>query len=78
MKAWVTWIIAKDSMTNEEKIFSGPNIEAPSQRLAQEYCNNNGLGYCRVDGELVAEIPCDENYKPDINKTEDFETAQSN
>lgn len=39
----------------------GPNIQAPSMELAQEYCQNNGLGYCKIEGQLIAEIPVDPN-----------------
>jgi hypothetical protein len=40
----------------------GPYIEADSFYDAQIYCENNGLGYCEIIGEYIAEI--DENLGP--------------
>ena len=39
------------------KLWGGPNIEAETQKAAEEYCQENGLGYCKVIGELIEEIP---------------------
>lgn len=50
-------------------LFSGPNIDAPSWDLAQAYCLANGLGYCRVVGQLIEEIPADDNYSPQWNES---------
>lgn len=79
MKTWGTIIYAKCAMTGEQKIFCGPNIKAPSRSLAHEYCQNNGLGYCHIGDELVAEIPCKEGtYEPDWDKMIDYENTQNN
>lgn len=56
---FATTIRALDPITGEMKHWIGPNIEAPSMALAQEYCQNNGLGYCKIEGQLIAEIPVD-------------------
>jgi hypothetical protein len=53
--------------------FSGPIIESISPGMAAKYCQENGLGYCQIDGELIAEIPCDENYKADFSKEIDYD-----
>ena len=46
---------------------------------AQEYCELNGLGYCKVVGELIAEIPCKEGtYEPDFNNMIDYENIGNN
>lgn len=78
MKIFCTTIHALDPIDGEYKEFCGPNIKAPSQSLAFEYCQNNGLGYCHIGGEIVMEIPCDKDFKPDWNKSIDYENIQLN
>lgn len=56
MKHFATSIQALDPITNKMKFWAGPNIPAPTERLAREYCDNSGLGYCKIEGELIAEI----------------------
>jgi hypothetical protein len=51
MRRWVTHIEAIDYKDRGLKLWVGPYIEAPTKKLAQEYCDNNGLGYCRVIAE---------------------------
>jgi len=65
LRIWLTEIKAICPVDGRLKTFGGPHIEAPSLKLAQEYCQSNGLGYCRVIGELID----DEN---------DYEKIQSN
>jgi hypothetical protein len=77
MRKWTTTIRAIHNITGELCDFCGPDIDAPSWKLAQEYCNKN-LGYCIVDGELISEIPCDENYKADFSKRIDYDTINNN
>lgn len=48
MRKWCTEIKAVDPKTGNLLAWSGPYIEAPSQQLAQEYCDSHGLGYLRV------------------------------
>lgn len=60
-----TTIYARCAQTGEMKTFCGPNIKAPTQQLAHEYCQKNGLGYCNIEGELIAEIQADSDAKND-------------
>ena len=46
--------------------------------LAKEYCENNGLGYCIVEGELVGEYGVDEEGGPDFSKKVDFTLPEKN
>lgn len=55
MKKFVTIIQAIDPKTGELCKWVGPTIEAESFSDAEKYCNDNGLGYCGVDGEMVGE-----------------------
>ena len=78
MKLWCTEIKALEAATGEMKTWCGDNIEAPTWRLAQEWCDNN-KGYLKVVGELIAEIPCKENsYEADFDKIIDYEIIQNN
>ncbi|MHA7823686.1 hypothetical protein ACVVIH_13065 [Chryseobacterium arthrosphaerae] len=75
---FTTIIRAIDPITGELKKWCGPYIEAISLENAKQYCREN-LGYCEVDSELVAEIPCKEgSYKPDFCKMVDFENVMQN
>jgi hypothetical protein len=62
-KLWVTKIIAIDPRQPEiggkpnYKEFGGPNVPGKTQKDAEDYCQNNGLGYCKVEGILIEEIP---------------------
>ena len=58
MKKWMTHIWAKAPHADGEmREFIGPVIEAPTAELASQWCQSNGLGYCYVGNECVAEIP---------------------
>lgn len=35
--------------------WQGPHVPGTSLEDAQRYCNEHGMGYCRVIGELIAE-----------------------
>lgn len=48
------------------KIWCGPNVPGISYSDAEAYCQANGLGYCEVIGQLVAEIPT-VNGNPDFD-----------
>lgn len=80
MKKWTTIIYAKDPCSDGEVVeFNGPVIEAFTARLAHEYCQNNGLGYCYISDELAAEIPCKPGtLEPDWDKMVDYEDPQNN
>ncbi|GAA4778961.1 hypothetical protein GCM10023231_02010 [Olivibacter ginsenosidimutans] len=56
MKKWVTEIIAMDPDTNELKKWLGPYITAPTWQDAEIYCQENGLGYCKISGQLISEF----------------------
>jgi hypothetical protein len=56
MKKWVTEIRAVDPLTGKLKTYGGPYIEAATQEDAERFCQTHGLGYCRVVGQLVAEV----------------------
>lgn len=58
MKTYITQIRAIDPKDGELKTYAGPHVPAISFGFAEEYCQHNGLGYCEVIGELIAEIPC--------------------
>lgn len=58
--------------------FCGPNVPGISFKDAQNYCNNNGIGYCKVIGLLVAEISCNENYTPNFSDMVDYENKRLN
>jgi hypothetical protein len=81
MKIWLTEILAIDPNNPERGLvkWCGPDIKALTEQHAKEYCQNNGLGYCRVIGELVMEIPCKKGtYEPDFNNAVDYEQSQLN
>ena len=79
MKLWVTEIEAKDHFTGQLKKYGGPEVPGICKSDADLYCQNNGLGYCKVVGELVAEIPCKEGtYEPDFKNMIDYEKTQNN
>jgi hypothetical protein len=80
MKIWTTLVYAKCAETNEYRTFCGQNIEAPTKKLAHEYCQNNGLGYLHISDELIMEIPCKSktDYSPDWDKAIDYGNIQNN
>ena len=53
MKLFVTEIKAISPITGELTTYGGPNVPGINEATAQEYCENNGFGYCLVIGELV-------------------------
>jgi hypothetical protein len=74
MKLWVTEIMATDPKTGELKKWCGPEVPGINLQTAEEYCQSNGLGYCKVIGELICEIPCKEGtYEPDFNNMIDYD-----
>lgn len=80
MKLWVTEIRAiKPGTEDDLRRYGGPNVPGISAKDAQDYCERNGLGYCEVLGELVAEIPCkDGTYEPDWSRMIDYEKTNLN
>lgn len=63
MNTYTTRIIAmKDDSLLE---FAGPHVQSISFAHAQAWCEENGLGYCTVDGQLLEIIPTKEDGTPD-------------
>lgn len=79
MKIWLTEIMAIDPNDGKLKKWCGPDIKAFTPTLAEQYCQQNGLGYCKVIGELVREIGCKKGtYEPDFDNIIDYETPNDN
>ena len=53
---YTTEIEAVDPTTGKVEKYQGPNVPGQNEDEAREYCQKNGLGYCRVAGKLVGEI----------------------
>jgi len=53
MKLWVTEIRAIDPKDGELKTYCGEIVPGDTQESAQQYCDDNELGYCKVLGQLV-------------------------
>lgn len=71
---FVTEIKALSPHTGEMKTWGGPNVPGISFSDAQNYRENNGLGYCKVIGILTSEIPCHEGtHVPDFRNMIDYE-----
>lgn len=74
MKIWLTELTAIDPITGRLKKWCGDEVKAPTQQLAEEWCQLNGKGYLKVVGELIAEIPCKEGtYEPDFKNMVNYE-----
>lgn len=79
MNLYCTLVTAISHKDGELKNYIGPNVPGISFADAQDYCENNGLGYCKVNGLLVAEIPCkDGTLEPDWDKMIDYEKKNLN
>lgn len=55
MKWFCTRIMALDPQDGELKHWAGPYVPGINFETAQQYCDQNGLGYCVVIGELESE-----------------------
>lgn len=79
MKKYVTEISAISPITGELTTYVGPEIPGISFEDAENYREKNGLGYCKIIGELIAEIPCKkESFEPDWKNQTDYETITNN
>jgi len=79
MRLFATEIRAISPIHGDLRTYGGPNVPGINRETAQEFCENNGLGYCKVADELVAEIPCKEGtYEPDFSRMIDYEKPQLN
>jgi hypothetical protein len=60
------------------RTWGGPNIQAITIDEAQRWCNEN-RGYCKVIGELIAEIPTKtDGITPDFENMVDYEVINNN
>jgi hypothetical protein len=41
------------------KLWAGPMVPGVTEKEAKKFCQANGLGYCKVMGSLVCEVPSD-------------------
>ena len=55
MAKFATSVWAIDPKTNQKTRFSGPIIEEKTWSAAQKYCDENGLGYCKISGIIEDE-----------------------
>jgi len=79
MKIWTTEIKALSPIDGELHTYGGPNVPGINRKDAYRYCEENGLGYCRVDGELICEIPCVQGtHEPDFDNMIDYELPRHN
>ena len=61
MNTYTTKIRAIDPLTNQLTTWFGPNVQGITPKHAQEWLNNNYLGYCKVDELLYQEIDTETN-----------------
>jgi len=54
---WLTEIEAVDSKDGELKLWAGPKVWAKTIEDAQLFLDTNGLGYCKVIGRFLIELP---------------------
>jgi hypothetical protein len=79
MKLWVTSLRAIDPRTGELKRWCGPHVPGITHKHAEQYCQENGLGYCVVVGELIAEVETKPNsIEPDWSTYVDYEKKNLN
>ena len=58
---WLTEIIAENPKTREVCKWAGPRVPGIDKQDAQNFCDKNGLGYCRVIGKFIEEEKQDES-----------------
>lgn len=76
---YTTIIRAIDPITGQMKTWAGPNIRAISHNSAVQYCRENGLGYCEIDGLLVSEIHTKaDGITPDMDNKDGYDVFQLN
>ena len=79
MKLWVTNIRAIDPRDGELKNWGGPHVPGITHKHAEQYCQDNGLGFCEVLGELVGEVCTKPNsLEVDWSTYVDYQTPQLN
>jgi len=78
MNYYATKITAIDPKDGVLKTWTGIDIPALSFEDAEKYCQENGLGYCKVTGKIVSVIPTDEKYNPLFDKEIDMSKVGMN
>jgi hypothetical protein len=79
MKRYCTEVRAIKPGTGELTTYCGPEVPGLTLAHAEQYCQDNGLGYCRVLGELIAEIPTKaDGLTPDWDGMIDYEAPGLN
>lgn len=73
MTKWVTYVDAINPFTGQLTNFFGPYVPGDTKEQAEDYCQRNGLGYCRVDSQLIAEIPQKEDGSADWDKEQHYD-----
>lgn len=79
MKAYLTEATLVCPTTGDLLTYRGPNAFGISFEDAQDYCERNGFGYCRVIGQIVSEVPTlPDGITPDWDSEVDFEKSHLN
>lgn len=79
MRMWVTTIRAIDPKDGQLKTWGGQYVPGITKEDAERYCQENELGYCEVDGELIAVIPTkSDGVTPNSSKSMDYSLLQQN
>lgn len=73
MFTWSTRIRALCPKSGEILTYMGPFVKGYSRMDAQEYCENNGLGYCKVVDRVISVIPADEHNNPLWDQEENYD-----
>lgn len=56
MKTYLTEVLAVSKIDGRVASYAGPRIKANSHEDAEKYCEDNGLGYCKVLGLSIQDI----------------------
>ncbi len=79
MNAYLTEATLVCPVTGDLKVYRGPNAFGISFEDAQDYCERNGFGYCKVIGKIVSEVPTlPDGLTPDWDSEIDFEIQNLN
>lgn len=65
MMTFITTIQAINPETGLLCTWAGPNIQAISWSDAEEQKKRLNLNYCKIEGILQSEVPCDDEWNPD-------------
>jgi hypothetical protein len=75
MAIYLTSINAIDPVDGHLKEWNGPQVVADSLQDAAAHCREH-LGYCRIEGMLIATIPCKEgSLEPDWGNMVEHDTT---